>query len=336
MATDLDGTLIGSANEFPLYTDFRDRLETLRDKEGLIWVACTGRRLRSFRRFFSPMRMMGLAPDFVVVKHAYIYSLTSLGYLPHVFWNLRILFRMWISRLSVKDAIDEWHQMITGVASGVSTVRQRRDRLCLRFDSEASAAVAAGLLREKVKRHQHLQVFHYLMEVDVRSIPFTKGLAVSELADHMKIPREQILAIGNGHNDISMLDGTTAAMTGCPANSKPELMEVVHKAQGHVARTRSLSGVMEIIDAHVNDTVDSTLPDWWTHPSQSYNPRQGRTNRRRRSRRASMATRRIVVILGITLILVFARFGLIPFSGVINAPIDWVIARLVRLFYAVF
>jgi len=274
LATDLDGTLIGSANEFPLYNDFREKIAELRREHGTLWVACTGRNLSSFRDFFSPMRLMGIMPDYVIVNHAYIYSISEFGCFPHILWNLRIRYLIWASKLYVRDAIESWHEMITGVSLGVSTVKRKEDRLCLRFDSEDSATVAADLLREKVKPYRHLQVFKYYMEVDVRSVPFTKGLAVSELARHLAIPASEILAIGNGHNDISMMHGDVAKDVGCPSNSEGEVIEAVHKAGGHIAGKKSLGGVLEIIEAYQSGNVCSDLPENWKPPSQGGNPQR--------------------------------------------------------------
>ncbi|MDD4870831.1 MAG: HAD family hydrolase [Kiritimatiellae bacterium] len=336
LACDLDGTLIGSANEFPLYNNFREKIEELRRTNNIIWAACTGRSLSSFRDFFSPMRMMGIMPDYVIVNHAYIYGIGKYGYMPHLFWNLRIRYLIWASQLYVSEAIDEWHEMITGVSLGVSTLRKKKDHLCLRFDSEESATVAANLLKEKAKPYRHLQVFRYLMEVDVRSVPFTKGLAVSELARHLEIPASEILAIGNGHNDISMMSSNVAHNVGCPANSEDEVIENVHKVGGHIAKNRSLGGVLEIMDAYQTGMVCSDLPSDWVPPSERYNSSPGRSPRERRRK---MKTGRIWLFIAVLYVVltVFASFHLIPFvSGIIKKPFDLfvkLIEKILLLFW---
>lgn len=335
IATDLDGTLIGSVNEFPLYTDYRAVILKMRAENGVLWAACTGRSLRSYREFFSPMRMMGIMPDFVIVSHAYTYSLTPFGYMPHILWNLRIRYLMWANQLAVRAAIDEWYDMITGVSLGVTTIRRQRNRLWLRFDSEDSAAVAADLLRDKVKPFRHLRVFKYKREVDVRMVPFTKGLAVSELARHLDINKDNILAMGNGHNDISMLDGSVAAMTGCPSNSEAEVVMSVHKAGGHVATGRALGGVLEIINAYVTDTVCCDLPDSWKDPEKGYNPRSKPPKSHRRRRRVMLFL--IVVLLTYAGLLAFASIGQVPYiSGLIMKPFYLLMAivnKIARLFW---
>lgn len=333
MATDLDGTIIGGANEFPLYTQFRDTFNDLKRRYDTAWVVCTGRTLASFLDFMSPMRLMGIAPDFAILRHAYIYEKTRYGYLPHIFWNIRIFIMQWASMLYMRETIEEWHSMITSTTIGVSTIKKKRNRLWMRFDTEDSAEVAANILKEKARPHRHLQVFRYLKEVDVRSVPFTKGLAVTELARHLGVPTAQVLTIGNGHNDISMLNDAVAGMTGCPANSEPEVMNIVHKMNGHISRQRSLGGVLDIIAAFLTDHVASELPPNWKDPVLSVNPSQAKSSKRRRHR---LSWSQLIMIAGViyVVLLVPAYFNLIPMvSAFIRLPFDIVVRVLQKILF---
>ena len=312
LATDLDGTLIGSASEFPLYTSYREKVTELRRNYGTVWVACTGRRLRSFKMFFSPMRTMGMAPEFVVVNHAYIFEHTRVGYMPHIIWNLRIGYMVWINKLTARDAIMEWHDTITGVSGGVTTLQRTKSRLRLRFDSEDAARVASEVLEEKLKEFRHLQVFRSKDEVDVRSVPFTKGLAVSELAKHLGIRREEILTIGNGHNDISMLTKSVAGMVACPSNSEPEVLKHVHNEGGHVSGERSLGGVMDSINAYLSDTVDSSMPRDWVEPAEK-TPHKPRRSQKKRKQKITLTEIVFFSMIGYAVLVVFANYGMIPF-----------------------
>lgn len=337
LATDLDGTLIGSAREFPLYSSFREKMAELRRNYGTIWVACTGRPLRSFRTFFSPMCAMGMTPDFVVVNHAYIFERTRAGYMPHFFWNLRIAYIVWLNRITAREVMGDWHDAITGMSGGVATLKRTKDRLRLRFDSEDSARVAMGVLQEKQEDYRHLQIFLSGRELDVRAVPFTKGLSVSELARHLEIKRDEILTIGNGYNDISMLDSKVAGMTACPINSEAEVMSAVHKAGGHISRERALGGVMDSINAWLNCTVDSSLPEHWVPPDQKSFEGPRKSARRRKIR----FTWRQGVLAGCAayaVLVVFANYGMIPFvSQYIMIPYQMalkVMTKLVTVFWS--
>jgi len=320
LATDLDGTLIGSATEFPLYTSFREKVIELRKNYGTIWVACTGRDLKSFRTFFSPMRTMGMAPEFIVVSHAYIFERTRIGYMPHIIWNLRIAYIIWMNNFTAREVIDEWHDAITGASGGVSTLKRSKSRLRLRFDSADAARVALEVIEEKIKDFRHLQVFRFDDEVDVRAVPFTKGLCVSELARHLGIDKEEVMTIGNGHNDISMLSRKVAGMCACPSNSEPEVMKAVSEAGGHVSREKSLGGVMDSINAYLGDKVDSSLPDGWVDPPHKKPEKAKRSSKHRKSR-TPLRRKIFIGLIAYAVLTVFANYGLIPFvSGYIMIP----------------
>jgi hydroxymethylpyrimidine pyrophosphatase-like HAD family hydrolase len=76
---------------------------------------------------------------------------------------------------------------------------------------------------------------------------YHKGAALAELSRLLEIPRDEIFAAGDHHNDISMLDGKYARYPSCPANAIPEVKEAVRKADGYVARSDCGAGVHEAL-----------------------------------------------------------------------------------------
>lgn len=327
LATDLDGTVIGGVQEFPLYSDFRRELSLLHETQDAVWVACTGRNLSSFVEFTMPMQRMGVVPDYVIVRHAYIYSRRSLCWWPHVLWNIHILYHAWVDRRAAEQALASWHSAIVSCSTGVRTRRRDRGHLVLRFDSSQSATEALNMLKRDFPACRHIQVAVNGNEANVRLVPFTKGLALSELARYLGVPRERIMAIGNGHNDISMLDGSVAGMTGCPSNSEPEVMDTVHRSGGHIADRPSLGGVLQVIEAYRSGTVSSALPE-----ATIAMPRQGRVPQSRKSMGMRPKRVRAVLLLalvGYVVLAVFAYFGFLPFSDLIMKPFN-VIERAIE------
>lgn len=336
MVTDLDGTLVGSGHEFSLFSEFSKRLNAYRERYGTVWTVCTGRSMRSFQSVLAPMRTMGIEPDYVIVHHAYIYCLKGRRYWPHFFWNSVIRFQVWSSSLHLQGALKEWLGLVRGMTEGVTVIYHRRNRLCLRFRHEEDAEAAAQLLRRKASMFKHLRVFQFMQEVDVRAVPFTKGMAVQELAQRIRVRHSEVLAMGNGHNDISMLDGSAAAYTGCPGNAETDVMETVHKNSGHVAVERGLEGVIAIMDAYLEDRVHSKLPEWWVPNSQVTNPSTAGRRMNHHAHHHRPHSPRIALHLGLlalyTVLVVFASFRLLPFSGLIMKPFVWV-ARLVEVLF---
>lgn len=330
LATDLDGTLIGSANELPLYLTFNDRVDNLRASFNAKWVACTGRTFRSFWEFFMPMRKYGVVPDFVIIRHAFIFRLTPLGYVPHLAWNIATVFRIWRETQATSEAIKAWHTTVVGGAIGVRTIARTSSRLAVRFDSEEAAAVAEDMLRLRQREHRHMQIIRSKNEVEARLVPATKGTAVAELANRLGLGREEVLAIGNGHNDLSMLDGTAAAMIGCPNNSVHEVMTQVSAYGGHVASQRSLSGVIEIIDAYLSGNVSSDLPP--DLPEPDHRIKSTSNKRHPGKRRGGLRKSHVVVAIGTlyAALLAFATFDVIPYSHLIRKPMDLLIGGFVK------
>ncbi|HEY2614154.1 MAG TPA: HAD hydrolase family protein, partial [Chthoniobacterales bacterium] len=69
----------------------------------------------------------------------------------------------------------------------------------------------------------------------------------AELSRLLEIPREEIFAAGDHHNDISMLDGRFAKYPSCPANAIPEVKGAVRSAGGYVAAQECGAGVHEAL-----------------------------------------------------------------------------------------
>ena len=86
-------------------------------------------------------------------------------------------------------------------------------------------------------------------------VDYHKGAALAELARLIGVPRENIFAAGDHHNDISMLNGEVAAMPACPANAIEEVKTAVRNAGGYVAKREHGAGVHEAVKFFLNGTT---------------------------------------------------------------------------------
>lgn len=262
IVVDLDGTILGPREEvYGHAVVFRSKLDTLADSTGTKWAVNTGRGIMSFRRVFRPMWSLGIVPDYIVVRHAYIFGVKSWGYIPHSLWNIQIWTSILLARLRARLTIRRLTRTILSRFRHVRYRRIGRYSVSFKFRDSENTDEAYYLLRVLTRPHRNLMVSEHVREIVLSTIPFTKGLAVSHLARHLNIPAENILCIGDGHNDISMLDGTAAGMTACPSNATIEVMQTVHKSRGHVSRQPSLAGTIDAIEAYESGTVNSSLPE---------------------------------------------------------------------------
>lgn len=324
--TDADGTLMGRRPEFDQYREFRARLASMRTDSAVKWVVCTGRSLNGYRRIFRPMNMFGIVPDYVIARHAYIYECRSWGFMPHWFWNLRVLQLQWREDFALRRVLPRLKRAVISSNPFARVVHSSHQRLYFRFDDEAAARFGADIIREGARPYKYLQVFQTLTEVDVRVIPFTKGLAVTELARHLGVNAAEILVVGDGHNDISMMEMTPPCFTACPSNAAPEVVETVHRTHGHIASQPSLTGVLEALTAYESGTVNDQLPADWVGRDDSMSP-----PRRTHSRWGGLGA--LFMVLAVLYIPLLAVANFCPFPGcqVIMKPYHEMIRMIIRL-----
>jgi hypothetical protein len=158
-------------------------------------------------------------------------------------------------------------------------------------------------------------VFQSAGVVCVKVIPFTKGLAVMELARHLGVANSQILVVGDGHNDISMMELEPPCHTACPSNAASEVVATVHRTHGHIASERSLNGVMEVLTAYEQGQLNDQLPADWIESEPG-----GTTRPRSRGIRGIMGTSILMLIVLYTTLLVAASFLKCPGRSLILKP----------------
>lgn len=307
--SDMDGTLLGHRANLDQYQEFRRQIDTLRTVYGVKWVICTGRSLGSFKEAFRSMTMLGIKPDYVIARHAYIYERNRFGYLPHWSWNVRVRWLQWRHEWMVRRAIPRMARAMVKKNPFARVVYRNRHRITFQFEDESASRFGAEIVKEVARTTRYLQVFECPVEVDVHAIPFTKGLAVSEMARHLGFPAEKVLVVGDGHNDISMMDPGVARWTACPVNAEVEVLEAVHKTGGHIAMERSLVGVLEILKAYQSGVLNSQIP-----PSRMEEGENGVTLPHQRQDGDGFGLRGLLIV-GMSVyvvLLVLASFGFLP------------------------
>jgi hypothetical protein len=109
---------------------------------------------------------------------------------------------------------------------------------------------------------------------------------------------------------------------------------VVHRTGGHIATGNSLTGVLEILDAYMTDTVKSDLPATWKNPTTMPNDRPQRSDRHRK-KRPRVLNPWLVGLMVYTILLALANFGLIPLSRWIMAPYTFLVKLILKLVPAI-
>ena len=76
---------------------------------------------------------------------------------------------------------------------------------------------------------------------------FSKAKVLKKCAELLDVALHQVIAIGDGMNDMTMLNGDVTKLVGCPANASPEVVRVVRQAGGIVSQKHEAAGTLDII-----------------------------------------------------------------------------------------
>jgi hydroxymethylpyrimidine pyrophosphatase-like HAD family hydrolase len=244
LSTDFDGTLVNHDAKPAVHPDLFLALQHLRE-QGIHWAVNTGRTLTHLEDGLRREFRFPIEPDFAIVEERDIYRRTRKGgWEPLGDWNLRAerdhgeMFRLaapllaevllYLERLDGAQAIYDRGRFV-GV---VTKTNADMDKL----------VVFLAKLRER------LPLFNYQRNtIYVRFChhEYSKGSALGEVARHLGIETQHILATGDHHNDLPMLDGKFAGVVCCPGNSVDEVKFLVKSAGGYLATGHASAGILE-------------------------------------------------------------------------------------------
>ena len=245
LSTDFDGTLVDHFAKPPVVPALFALLETLR-KEGALWAINTGRTLSHIVEGLEEFRFP-IQPDFVVTTEREVFRRCGKGWEDFGDWNRRCF-----------DAHEELYAVSRGLLGRIVQYVESETTARVIFEDERPVGLVGSSDEEMCRilefidreRSPHPEFGYQQNTVYLRFChsDYSKGSALGELARLTGITRGEICAIGDHYNDIPMLDGRYALLTGCPANAAGAVKEIVHKSGGHIAAGNCSAGVVEVIE----------------------------------------------------------------------------------------
>lgn len=246
LSIDFDGTLVSHASEPALYPQCIELIRELR-AAGAVWAINTGRSVDLLESGLTNFAFQ-LRPDFILTTERDVFRPGRNGdkWEPFGDWNHRCARDHNELFVSAQPVLAEVVDFVT---------RETKARLI--YDADRLEGLAAENEQEmeyiakfiEKARGGHPK-FHYQRNgIYLRfcHTDYHKGSALVELARLLEVPRANIFAAGDHHNDISMLDGKAAGMPACPANAIPEVQNAVRNAGGYVAQQEHGAGVYEAL-----------------------------------------------------------------------------------------
>jgi len=248
LSLDFDGTILDYVDDGPvLHAAIIGILNDLRFR-GIAWLANSGRSLDEVKQIVGRSTHHGLIhlPQALLCLESMIYECLGPIVRPMQSWNDRMV-----------EILRELHQRVQ------VALEPRLDEIRARFTSEIYMAelYAAFNLPEAEKMPEELcnQLRNWLRDVEgimltrngrwvaVHSAHAGKGNVLRAYSARAGFDFDEILAVGDDFNDLTMLDGTAAGFVGCPADAIDEVKMAVRMAGGHVAENPGPPGTAEVI-----------------------------------------------------------------------------------------
>jgi HAD superfamily hydrolase (TIGR01484 family) len=246
LSIDFDGTMVSRVSE-PMLD--RDCMELIRDLQsnGAVWAINTGRSVdlleSGLADFEFPIR-----PDFILTTEREVFRPGANGekWEPFGDWNERC----------ARDHAELFSSSQSVLTEVVDFVTQKTKAQLL-YHTEGLEGLRAEDEKEMDRIVEFIEQardpeskFNYqrnTIYLRFCHADYHKGAALAELARLLDVPRKNIFAAGDHHNDISMLNGEVAAMPACPANAIGEVKEAVRSANGFVAKREHGAGVYDAL-----------------------------------------------------------------------------------------
>jgi hydroxymethylpyrimidine pyrophosphatase-like HAD family hydrolase len=244
LSTDFDGTLVNHDAKPAIVPELFLALQDLR-KQGVHWAVNTGRSLQHLEDGMRREFRFPIEPDFAIVEERDIYRRTrSGGWDPLGTWNHQAetdhveMFRLaapllaevllFLERITGAEAIYDRGRFVGAVTRNNADM----DRLCAFLQKLRARLPLFNFQRNTI----YVRFCHN---------DYSKGSALGEVGRHLGVESQHIMATGDHHNDLPMLDGKFASVVCCPGNSCDEVKFAVKAAGGYLATGHASAGIIE-------------------------------------------------------------------------------------------
>jgi hypothetical protein len=246
LSIDFDGTLVSRTGEPALDMQCMELIGELQN-DGAVWAINTGRSVDLLESGLADFSFP-IHPDFILTSERDVFRPGQNGDKWEAFgdWNERC----------ARDHAELFNSAQSVLAEVVDFVNQKTKARLLYHSQGLEGLVATDdeemnriteFIEQARTKEPNLNYQRNTVYLRFCHADYDKGAALAELSRLTEVPRENIFAAGDHHNDISMLDGQVAALSSCPANAIPDVKDAVRAAGGYIAQTEYGAGVCEAL-----------------------------------------------------------------------------------------
>ncbi len=247
LSFDFDGTLYGSFQKPYVSQECLELIEQF-SRNGALWGINTGRAYDLLQEGLAEASFLSL-PDFFVVKEREVFFKKEDGYEADLSWNgkcEKLHREMYDREISLMQRLKEFVQTQTlaewiseeGDEAGVvATSVEEMDRIVQHIEMELKSVSGVDYLRSTI----YLRFTH---------ADFHKGTALKYVAERFEVAVEDTFAMGDGENDLGMLNPRYAGRLACPSNAVELVKNRMREEGGYVADAEVSEGVVEALKHH--------------------------------------------------------------------------------------
>ena len=229
-----------------------DLLNRLADA-GIAWCTNSGRDQYDQLEVLKRCRAKGLTamPVALMCSESVIYERVDTGYVSFEPWNTRVQDDLRRLHREVQSLLDpRMESIVSRYGSCPYYIGENYTAFNVLADPDLPMALHREL-EDLLKPVQGCVVTRNGGWVAIITEQAGKGNVLREYMTRRGFAPNEVLAVGDQYNDLSMLDGSAAALVGCPGDAIVDVVDVVRNAGGIVAESPGPEGTLEVIRAYV-------------------------------------------------------------------------------------
>lgn len=256
IALDLDGTSVVYDPKLAMHAGLAAYLSSLRGS-GVAWVMNSDR-YTSTMADIAALLPEEQKPAGLLSCQRFIHLLSgNAHYLPVEPWNRQQINRHSLLWQDIQSSFPQWQAQVESRFTILETVIN--DIVFAYRVPPTETPELRTLMRQFIGPWPHAQVSGNHDWAFILHAAFSKSRLLKKTAELLDIAPDHIIAVGDGINDISMLDGSVTPLVGCPANAAIEVKDTVKAAGGIIAASPEAEGTMEIIASYLEKLLQGEL-----------------------------------------------------------------------------
>ena len=251
IAMDYDWTLLDYSGQEPFIgretIDLINRFINAGGYAGIV----SGRQYWDFRGEFKSMGFPWAKkfPNYIIGREAYIYEVDGLNYTEFSEHNAKMHEKITALTRKMTAYMEEIFEMYEKNNIHVTNFFVYGDFAVEIHTVKEDAQKAMELLSEFVKKKEitDAAVHRNGVMVTVYSKHAGKGNTLLAAAKNFGIKPDEVLAIGDSFNDITMIDGKYGFVGACVGNAEEKIKETVKAGGGYIGNGTAYKGVADIL-----------------------------------------------------------------------------------------